>query len=122
MILSLKIADETYEKYGRQNPKNPRESIERVIEKYADIGSGKVVLLMGEPLKAIQDLLGQIDEPQQLALKVAKVTSVKIGDLHFPLSESQLKGIKDMATHQAITPEAYATREIQKALRNALGV
>jgi len=122
LILSLKIADETYEKYGRQNPKNPREPIERVIERYADVGTGKLILLTGEPLKAIQELLGQIDEPQQLALKVAKVTSVRIGELSFPLSESQQKGIKDMAAHQAIPPEAYAVREIQKALRNALGV
>lgn len=122
MILSVKVADETYEKYGRQNPKNPREPIERVVEKYADVGSGKVILLTGEPLAALQKLLGQIDEPQQLPLKVAQATSVKVGDLLFPLSESQLKGIKDMAAHQAITPEAYATREIQKALRNALGV
>ena len=122
MILSLKIADETYEKYGRQNPKNPREPIERVVEKYADVGTGKVILLTGEPLKAVQELLGQIDEPQQIALKVAKATSIRVGELTFPLSESQQKCIKDMATHQAITPEAYALREIKKALQNALGV
>jgi hypothetical protein len=122
LILSLKVADETYEKYGRQNTKNPREPIERVIEKYADIGSGKVVILTGEPLAALQKLIGQIDEPQQIALKVEKIASIQIGGLTMPLSESQLKHIKDYSAHQGITPSEYAVREVQKALRNALGV
>lgn len=122
MILSVKVADETYEKYGRQNPKNPREPIERVIEKYAEIGSGKVILLTGEPLAATQRLLGQIDEPKQLVERVAKATAVRVGELAFPLSESQLKGIKDKAAFFAKSPEDFAREQIQKALVNALGV
>jgi len=122
MILSIKVSDETYEKYGRENTKNPREAIEKVIERYAGIGNAKMILLTGEPLAAIQRQVGQIDEPQQLALKVAKIVSVKIGNLHFPLSESQLKGIADKATFYNQSPEAFATEQINKALRNALGV
>jgi len=122
MILSLKISDETYEKFGRQNPKNPREAIEKVIENFSDVGSGKVVILTGEPLAALQKIVGQIDEPQQVPLRVAKIASVKIGSLSFPLSESQLKGIADKALFYKQTPEQFATEQINKALRNALGV
>lgn len=122
MILSLKISDETYEKFGRQNPKNPREPIERLIEKYADIGTGKVVFITGESLAALQKLIGQIDEPKQILEKVEKLTSVQIGGTVMPLSESQLKHIKDYSAHQGITPFEYTVREVQKALRNALGV
>ena len=122
MILSIKVDDNTYEKYGRQNTKNPREPIERVIEKYADIGSGKVLFLTGETLSRLQKLLGQLDSAEQVVEKVAKATAIRVGELAFALSESQQKAIKDMAAHQAVTPEEYAAREIQKALKNALGV
>ena len=122
MILSIKVSDETYEKYGRENTKNPREAIERVVERYAGIGNAKMILLTGEPLVAVQQQLGQIDEPQQLALKVAKAVSVRVGELSFPLSESQLKGIADKAAFYSQTPEVFAREQINKALRNALGV
>jgi hypothetical protein len=122
LILSIKVSDEAYEQYGRENTKNPREAIEKVIERYAGIGNAKMILLTGEPLAAIQRLVGQIDEPQQLALKVAKVASVKIGSLSFPLTESQLKGIADKAAFYHKSPEAFATEQIQKALQNTLGV
>lgn len=122
MILSVKVPDETYETYGRQNPKNPREAIERVIEKYASIGSGKVLILTGENLSSLQKLIGQVDEAEQVVQKVAKSISINVGSLSFPLSESQLKGLKDKAAFFSKTPEQFAAEQIHKALQNALGV
>ena len=122
MILSIKVADETYEQYGRQNPKNPREPIERVVEKFAGIGSGKALIITGESLANLQKLVGQVDEAAGLVETVRKATSVNVGALSFPLSESQLKGIRDKAAFFSKSPEAFATEQIQKALQNALGV
>ena len=122
MVISVKIDDDTYAEYGRQNQANPRAAVEAVLEKYARIGSGKALIVTGKPLADLQRVAGQLDEPEQLLEKFTKISSVNIGDLTFQLTESQLKGIKDKAAFYQKTPEQFATEQITKALQNALGV
>lgn len=123
MILSIKVGDETYEKYGTHNKANPRGAIEQVVERFAEVGaSGKAIVLNGETLSRLQKLIGQLDETEGLIDKVTKLVAVKVGDAYFPLSDSQIKGIKDRAAHQAQPFEAVLQREVNNALRNALGV
>lgn len=122
MIISVKIQDETYEKYGRQNTKNPREAVEKAIEQYADVGSGKAIIFTGEELARLQKLVGQLDSSEGLIERVSKVMSVNVGGTPYPLTESQLKGIKDKAAFFGKTPEQFAAEQINKALQNALGV
>lgn len=122
MIISVKIADEVYEKYGRQNTKNPREAVERVLETYADVGSGKVLIVTGEALATLQKLMGQLDSPAQLVERVKKVMSFPVGDIPITLSESQRKGLQDLAAHRGQDALKFAEQQINKALSNVLGV
>lgn len=123
MIISVKMSDETYEKYGKHNKVNPRGAVEQVIERFADVGaSGKGIVLHGENLAALQKLLGQIDDPKQIVERVTKLTSVDVNGVSFPLSESQLKGVRDNAKFFGQTPEQFLQTKVKTALQNALGV
>ncbi len=123
MIISVKVSDDTYEKYGKHNKSNPRGAVEQVIERFADVGaSGKGIVLNGENLAALQRLLGQIDSPEQIIERVTKIASVDVNGVPFPLSESQLKGIRDNSKFYGQTPEQFLQTKVKTALQNALGV
>lgn len=122
-IISIKVSDDVYEQYGRHNSANPRLAVEQVVNRFAEVGaSGKAVVLSGETLKALQALIGQVDEPAGLVEKVKNLVATRVDGVQFPLSDSQRKGIKDRAQHQAQPFDQVFSREVTTALRNALGV
>lgn len=123
MILSIKVSDETYEKYGKHNGQNPRLAVEQVVERYAEIGaSTKAIVVTKENLAALQRLVGQVDSPEGLVERLTKLLSVRVEGTDFPLSESQLKGIQGNAKFYGQSPEDFLKSKVKTALQNALGV
>jgi hypothetical protein len=124
VIISIKIPDETYEKYGRLNPANPRYAVERVVEKFVDAGySSKTVVLSGELLNRLQQLLGTtVDTPESLEELIRKAVSVKVDGVDVPLTPSQRKAIADSSAFFKQEPAKFAEQKIKQGLVAALGV
>lgn len=122
MILTVKVSDETYEKYGQQNKANPRFAIEQVIEKYAHVGSGKAVILTGEALAELQKLVGQLDNAEGVVNAVKKVSALGLDGVTLALTESQRKNVADLAKHTGQEVKVLLENKVKQALQNALGV
>ena len=124
MLLSIKLSDNTYEKYGKINPQNPRIEVERIAERFAGFPvSSKHVFLTGEVLSSIQKLLGaSVDTPEGLEALIKKAVSVKVDGVDVPLTPSQLKGVQDNAAFYKQDPAKYAEQKIKQGLVSALGV
>jgi hypothetical protein len=123
VVLTIKISDELYEKYGKLNPQNPRYAIEKTLEKYSEAGySSKVLVVTGEPLKDLQVSVGQIDSAEELAEAVKRALSVRVDGIEVPLTEGQRKRLESNAKFYNQPQDEYAVSLIVRALQSAFGV
>jgi hypothetical protein len=118
------LSDETYEKYGKLNPQNPRYAIEQVAEKFVDAGyNRKTLVLSGEFLAKLQNLVGvPLDTPEGLEDALRRAVSVKIDGVDVALTPSQRKSLADNAAFFKQDPVKFAEQKIKQGLVAALGV
>lgn len=125
MLVSLKVPDEVFEAYGAQNPQNPRLAMEQTLERFKGVNPGqKAILLVGEPLAALQTLLGgSYDGASDLVLAIRKALVVAVDGVEVALTESQRKAISDTIKYfPKMEPREFTAQKIKEGLQHVLGV
>jgi hypothetical protein len=93
MILSIRIKDNTYQKYVEKDTKVPQRAIERAVEKYADAdGKERFVLVRGKALDQAEKTLGTTlsnDNIEDLGNFMERMSSVRVDGMDIPLSKGQ---------------------------------
>jgi hypothetical protein len=123
LILSIKVSDEVYEKFGRLNSQNPRHAIEKTLERFADTGHvGKVVVVTGEVLSQLQTILGgTIDTPEALLEKVKATATFRADGAEVIINGYQKAIIEKGALANKVTPEEFLSRKVKQGLTLVLG-
>lgn len=93
MIISIRISDDVYQKYMKQDPKFPQRVIKDTLDKYQDVPiEERFVFVKGEALdkieKAIGTTLGQ-EQIDDLGDLVQKLCSVRVDARDVPLTKGQ---------------------------------
>jgi hypothetical protein len=123
VVITIKIPDALYEKYGALNSQNPRHAIEQTLDRYADVGySPKNVVFAKKDLQELQSLVGQIDSPEDFVEKVRTALSVRIDGLEIPLTESQRKAIETQSKFFNQDQKEFARKQILAGIQKVFGV
>jgi hypothetical protein len=126
MIISLKVPDEVYEKYGHYNPQNPRLAMEQALVRYQDNAPNrKAINLQGDALAEVQKLLGGVyDSPESFLQDLRRVLTVKVEGVEVGLTDGQRKTIFTYVQHMGghADPKDFLLVKIKEGLRLALGV
>lgn len=122
MIISIKIADETYEKYGKKNPSNPRSAIEAHIERFVDADNGKTIVLNGKILAELQRLSGrQLDSPQDVLAAFVDLASYSVDGVQVILPGEQRAILRKGAEAYKEALPAFIERKVKQGLTTILG-
>lgn len=123
MIVTITIPDDLYQAYAGMNPSNPRQAIQKQLERFKDVPSNeRVVLLSGEVRKAIEGLFGHpIEQGEELVKWLQELTALKLGEVEVPLKEGQRKRLTTEAGFYHREPNEYIASRVARAVDNEIG-
>lgn len=124
MIVTIKVKDETYEKYLDQNKKNPRGAIEAQIERFQDVGPGdRSIILSDEQRKKIEALRGMtFNDGEELVSWLLSRASIDVSDVKVSLRDGQLKYIKSLSDHYKRPLNEEIATHVKRAIDRDLGL
>jgi hypothetical protein len=123
MMVTIKVPDEIYEKFGKHNSANPRAAIEQTLVRFADTGpAGKAITLSSNTLPEVQKLLGgTVDNEEEILALLRKALSFRADGVDVSLNGYQKAIIQKGALANKMPPEKFLERKIQQGLTMVLG-
>lgn len=123
-VFSIQLSDETFEKYAKGSPEDPRKGIEAQLERFKDVPVGERALIFdAESRKGLEGLFQRpIEDAAKLTEWVRRLQEIAVGGLSIPLTEAQVKRISTDARFFAVTPEKILKDRVGVALMQAIGV
>ncbi len=123
MIVTISIPDDVYQAYAAKNPSNPRQAIQKQLERFREVETAqRVLLLSGEALRALEALHGlPIEDSETLVKWVTQLTQLRIGDSSVPLREGVRKRLTTEADFYKKGHDVYIRERVARALDDALG-
>lgn len=124
MLVTIRIADETYEKYGQYDKSNPRSAIEKQVERFKDEApSDRVVILSPEVRRKLEGFCGTSIEDQGKFLKwFEERLNFKVNEVGITLRDGQLKSLRGIADHYKRPVSEVVKERVQQAIDRELGV
>lgn len=122
-IKTIRIPDETLQKYQDMHPQNPSLAIESQLERFKDFGYKERVLLF--PSKVRQELeriVGRtIEDAEEFLGWVKKLSGFKVEGFEFTLSDGQRKRLESEAKFAGQPVEKYVEVRLRNAIRDGIG-
>lgn len=123
MIVTFPIPDELYAQYAAFNPSNPRQALQKQLERFKEVETkDRVLLVRGEALRQLEALHGvPLEDPTDLVKWVEKLAHLKIGDAMVPLREGVRKRLETEAAFYKKPTDEYIRERAVRALDEVLG-
>lgn len=123
MIVTITIPDEVYKAYAEANPGNPRQAIQKQLERFQGVPAmERVILVDKENRQALERLFGvPIETPEKIVEWVKALVGLRVGDEVVPLREGQRKRLSSEAQFYKKDPGVYIRERVSKALDEVLG-
>lgn len=124
MIVTLSLKDETHEAYVKHNPTSPNKAMAATLERFAEYGHKRALVLSDEARREIEVLYGKpVDDAEMPAFIkwLKRRASVKVGECEVALNAAQLKRAESNATFWGQSLEKWITDKVHAGLEGVLG-
>lgn len=123
MVVTITIPDEVYQLYAAFNPANPRQAIQKQLERFKTVStSERVLIISGEDRKSIEKLHGTpIEDAGTLAEWLGELTALNLGGDVIAIREGQRKRLMSEALFYKRVPAEYIKERFKQALDQVLG-
>lgn len=122
-IVTLRVPDETLEKYKQMHPSNPSLAMENQLKKYQEVSyKERNVILPGEARRELEAIYGtSIESPSAFVGWVKRLVTISVEGLEFSLKAGQRKTIEGEASFWKKDFKPFAQVRIQNMIDSALG-
>ena len=123
MILTLKVADATFEKYASYNTANPKLALTQQLTRFMGVDpTSRILILPKEERAELEALLNQpLESARELVSIVKRLLSVKVGEVEVSLKPDQAYRIEDQARFHGVEPREFLKEKALWALEYAAG-
>lgn len=122
-IKTIRIPDETLQKYQDMHPQNPSLALEQQLERWKDLSyKERVLVFPAEVRKELEHIVGRpIEDAQDFVKWVKKALTFKVEDFELHLTDGQKKTLEGQAKFfQQPLPEFTRTK-IKVAIQKEIG-
>jgi hypothetical protein len=122
-IVTLRIPDDTLERYKMMHPSNPSHAMEKQLERFKGLAhTDRALIFPNEDRKTLEGLFGRpIEDVHAFVEWVQKLVSITVGGLEFVLKAGQRKKLDGLANFYKKPFDVYAKAHLSRIIDQDLG-
>lgn len=122
-IKTIRISDETLQKYQEMHPQNPSLAIESQLERFKDFSYKERVLLFPSKVRQeLEKIVGKtVEDAEDFLGWVKKLATFKVEGVEFALSDGQRKRLEGEARFAGQPLDKFVEARLRNAIRDGIG-